>query len=417
MLFRNNAIARVTTARFIARLGGEAAFFIGVWGMAAYTFRATPGQIAALMAVLAVSSMVGASVAGTLVDRFGPTRVLVGSQFFYVPVVLAITRVGSMDALIGMSVLLGLSTAPIMTATSSFAPYLANEPGQIESVNALLEGAGALSFVLGPALGAVVAKVLSIDAVFYVDALLTTTGALLVMSVKTPPPLGGVRRSPFREVVEGIRVSYGMRAVRYYVLMGTLMWFSFGAFGALEPLFYRDVVKTGVETIGYMNSLFGLGIAFGAWVLTRLPGRFTRARSLALGVALMGLCSALYVGTPRLVVIALGALVWGAVIGAVEPMLRTLMQLDTPEEYLGRVMGTAQVHRSAGELVPLALAPGLAAAFGVQPVMIAGSVIATVVALATLGHAASIDRAGHVARGPVRLDEALATDDPISPLS
>ena len=47
-----------------------------------------------------------------------------------------------------------------------------------------------------------------------------------------------------------------------------------------------------------------------------------------------------------------------------------------PEEYVGRVMGTAQVHRSAGEIVPLALAPGLAAAFGVQPVMIAGAVLA-----------------------------------------
>jgi hypothetical protein len=93
------------------------------------------------------------------------------------------------------------------------------------------------------------------------------------------------------------------------------------------------------------------------------------------------------------------------------------MQLDTPEEYLGRVMGTAQVHRSGGEILPLALAPGLAAAFGVQPVMIGGAVLAAVVAFATLPHAASIDRSGHTARGPVRLDEALATDDPLSPLT
>jgi MFS family permease len=417
VLLKNPTIARVATARFIARMGGEAAFFIGVWGMAAYTFRATPGQIAALMAVLAVSSMVGASVAGALVDRFGPTRVLVGSQFFYVPVVIGITFVTSMDGLVAMAALLGLSTAPIMTATGSFAPYLADEPKQIESVNALLEGAGALSFVLGPALGAVVAKVFSIDAVFYVDALLTTTGALLVLKVKTPPPTCVTRRSPVREVLDGIRVSYGIRGVRYYVLMGTLMWFSFGAFGALEPLFYRDVVGTGVETIGYMNSIFGLGIAVGAWGLTRLPGRFTSARALATGVGVMGLCATLYVGTPDLRVIAVGAFVWGAVIGAVEPLLRTLMQLDTPEEYLGRVMGTAQVHRSGGEILPLALAPGLAAAFGVQPVMIGGAVLAAVVAFATLPHAASIDRSGHTARGPVRLDEALATDDPLSPLT
>ncbi|MEI7815501.1 MAG: MFS transporter, partial [Coriobacteriia bacterium] len=270
MLLRNPVIARVTFARLIARMGGEAAFFIGVWGMAAYTFRATPGQIAALMAVLAISSMAGAFIAGTLVDRFGPQRVLVGAQFVYVPVVIAITFVGSLNGLIGMCALLGLATAPIMTATSSFAPFLADENAGIEGINALIEGAGALAFVLGPALGAIVASTISLSAVFYVDAVCTTVGALLVLGVSTPP-ISGAHPSAIAGFVEGVKISYGLPSVRYYVLMGTLLWFSFGAFGALEPLFYRDVVKTGIETIGYVNSIFGLGIGCGAFLLTRLP--------------------------------------------------------------------------------------------------------------------------------------------------
>jgi len=415
VLLRNPDIARVTAARLIARMGGEAAFFIGVWGLAAYEFDANTTQIAVLMAVLAITSMVGASVAGWLVDRFGPRTVLVASQFVYVLVAIATAFVGSIEQLVAMCALLGLSTAPIMTASGSFAPYLCDDAEGIERVNALLEGAGALSFVMGPALGALVAKAFSVQAVFFVDAALTTLGALLVVPVRTPPVAGEVRH-PLREIAEGLRITYRLRSVRYYVLMGTLMWFSFGAFGALEPLFYRDVVGTGVETIGYMNSLFGAGIATGAWVLTRLPSKATSARGLALGVTAMGLCATLYVGTTNLWVIAVGALVWGAVIGAAEPLLRTLMQIDAPEEYVGRIMGTAQVHRSAGEIVPLALAPGLAAAFGVQPVMIAGAMLAALVSLATLPLAASIDRAGRRARR-VRLDEAFSTDDPISPLT
>jgi len=415
VLLRDRTIARVTAARLIARLGGEAAFFIGVWGLAAYEFDANPSEIAVLMAVLAVTSMIGAAVAGVLVDRFGPRTVLVGAQFFYVPVVIATASVRSMPELVAMCGLLGLSTAPIMTATGSFAPYLTDDPERIEGVNALLEGAGALSFVLGPALGAVIATAFSIQAVFYVDALLTTVGALLVLPVRTPP-MGSRAHHPLRELSEGLRLSYKLRGVRYYVLMGTLMWFSFGAFGALEPLFYRDVVKTGVETIGYMNSLFGAGIAAGAYALTRLPSRVTSARGLAVGVTLMGGCAALYVGTTDLRIIAVGAVVWGVVIGASEPLLRTLLQIDAPEEFVGRIMGTAQVHRSAGEIVPLAFAPALAAAFGVQPVMIAGAVVAAGISLATFPHAASIDREGRRSR-QVRLGEALGSDDPISPLT
>ena len=50
-MLRNRNIALVTAARFVARVGGEAAFFIGVWGLAAYRFRATPTQLAAYTVV------------------------------------------------------------------------------------------------------------------------------------------------------------------------------------------------------------------------------------------------------------------------------------------------------------------------------------------------------------------------------
>lgn len=410
-------IARVTLARFIARMGGEAAFFVGVWGMAAYEFNADAGSIAVLMAVLAVAMMIGSALAGTAVDRYGPRTVLIASQFVYVPVILGVTLTTDMTSLVVMSALLGLTSGPIMTSTGSFAAYLATDDMPLDRVNALIEGAGALSFIVGPGLGALVAKWISLDAVFYLDAVCTVAGAALVWPVRTPPLGEHVSKGALAEIVDGLKVSYGLRSVRYYVLMGTLMWFSFGAFGALEPLFYRDVVGTGVEMIGYMNSLFGAGIAVGSWLLTRARTTWLTARTMALGAAAMGMCSILYVGTTKLPVIAVGALMWGLVIGAVEPLLRTLMQTDAPPEYVGRVMGTAQVHRHAGEVVPLALAPGLAAVFGVQPVMIGGGVVAAIVALSTLPVARSIDAARVVSVRGRRLDEAIVGDDPISPLT
>lgn len=410
-------IAFVACARFIARLGGEAAFFIGVWGMAAYRFHASATQIALLMAVLALSSMVGAAAAGALVDRFGPRNVIMGAQVFYLPVALLVPFVPSMQVMIGVCALFGFVNAPIMTATGSFAPYLVTEKAGIEKINALLEGVGALSFVAGPAIGSVFAHSFGIASVFYLDAVLTTIGLLLVLPVKTPPLVDREHKHALREIADGLKMAYSLKAVRYYVLMGTVVWFSFGAFSALEPLFYRDVVKTGVETIGWMNSLFGAGIALGAFLLTKLPSKVTSARGLAIGVALLGMGATIYIGTTDLRIIALGAFVWGTVIGAVEPLLRTLMQLDAPEEYVGRIIGTAQLHRSAGELVPLALAPGLAALFGVQGVMIGGGVLAAIAALASFGHAASIDRSGHRPRGRVTAEELPPYDEPLSPLT
>jgi hypothetical protein len=178
------------------------------------------------------------------------------------------------------------------------------------------------------------------------------------------------------------------------------MWFGFGAFAALEPLFFRDVVGVGVEWIGYMNTLFGLGMVAGAALLPRLPAAVVGARGLAVGTALVGLGSVGYVGTADLRFIAVGALAWGLVIGGIEPLLRTLIHLDAPHEYVGRVVGTAQYHRNAGELIPLALAPALAVAFGVQAVLIGGGVMVALIALAGSGVARAIDRDRRAAAAP-----------------
>ncbi len=418
LLRHNRNVALVVLARFLARMGGEAAFFIGVWGMAAYRFNATPTQLALVMGTLAVTQMVGAAISGLLVDRYGPRNVLLGAQFIYAPTAVAMAFTTSLNQLIVGCILFGFSVAPIMTATSSFAPYLSEKDDDLVPLNSLLEGVGALSFVIGPAIGALMAKYISIPSVFWLDAAMTLVGAALVWPVHTPPVAKHAdKKHPVREITDGFRIAYGLRGVRYYVLMGTVVWLSFGAFGALEPLFYRDVVKTGVETIGWVNSIFGAGIGLGAIALTRMPAKVTSARGLAVGVALVGMGAILYVGTTDLAIIALGAFVWGAFIGGIEPLLRTLMQVDAPEEYLGRIMGTAQIHRNAGELLPLALAPALAAAFGVQAVLIGGGILAAVIALSTLPIAASIDRERTAVPGRISVVQALPDDEPISPIT
>ncbi|HEX9762464.1 MAG TPA: hypothetical protein VGA97_05115, partial [Acidimicrobiia bacterium] len=57
---------RVVLARFVSRIGGEAAFFVGIWGKAAFDLQATPSELALVMGALGVAALIGASVAGVL---------------------------------------------------------------------------------------------------------------------------------------------------------------------------------------------------------------------------------------------------------------------------------------------------------------------------------------------------------------
>jgi DHA3 family macrolide efflux protein-like MFS transporter len=73
-MFKNKDVMRVVAARFISRVGGEAAFFVGIWGKAAFSFHATPTQLAVLMGALSVSSILGTVISGVLVDRYDARR-------------------------------------------------------------------------------------------------------------------------------------------------------------------------------------------------------------------------------------------------------------------------------------------------------------------------------------------------------
>jgi MFS family permease len=413
---RNKDLLRVAAARFISRAGGEAAFFVGIWGKAAYELQATPAQLAILMGALSVSSILGTVLSGVLVDRYDARRVLMVAEAFFVPVTLAFLFPSGMVQLTVLAGLLGFFGAPVMTAAASFAPFLADGETSIETVNAWIEGASSSSFVIGPAIGAALASFIGLNAIWIFDGFTSLVAVFLVWRVTIRP---ADKRKPdrahaFAELREGLRYTYAHRGLRYPILLGTATWLSFGAFSALEPLFYRDVLRTGVAAIGWVNTLFGVGMVAGAWLFTRLPSRVNSARGLAYVCSAVGLGALAYVGTALLPVVAVGAVAWGVIIGVADVLLRTRIQVFSPDALVGRIAGTAQMHRQAGELLPLALAPALAAAFGVQATLIGGGLLLTVVALLTLREAGVVD--GLPQPLPVRVSAYLsAGDEPVSP--
>ena len=403
-MLKDRNILFVVLARSISRVGGSAAFFIGTWGMAAYTFHSSAPTLAWVMAGNSIAAIAGSMVAGVAIDRFGPKRVLIVAELLTVPSALALAWAPTFAIFVPLAWLFGLVGTPTFTAGSAFAPFLVEGRTSLKSVNTLIEGAGSLAFVLGPAVGAAIAAVDGPRSVFYAMVVASTAAAICAAFVHidfTPRP--GREYHALQEFRDGLKVSYSTPSLRYFILTGTAVWFGFGAFSALEPLFYRDVVGVGVQWINWINSAFGVGLVAGAAALPRLPSRIVSAQGLALMAALTGLGSILYVGTTDLRLICIGGILWGFVIGATEPLLRTLLHASSPHEYVGRIVGTAQYHRNAGELVPLAIAPTFAVAIGVQPTLIAGGVLVAVVALASLPIAARIDRSAP-SRGAGQVD-------------
>ena len=73
--------------------------------------------------------------------------------------------------------------------------------------------------------------------------------------------------------------------------------FGYGAFDPLESFFYRDVLRVGVEWMGWLSSASGVGAVLGAVLALRLPPHLVNLKTLLVALMSVGLGSLLYVGT------------------------------------------------------------------------------------------------------------------------
>ena len=375
-------VNQVAFARFVSRTGGEAAFFVGIWGKASFEFNATPTELAWVMAALGVASLIGSAAAGLAVDRIGPRRILILAELAFIPAVLALTLATSITAFSVLVFFTGLLSAPVYTAVASMAPFLTSDPARLSVINSRIETGSWAAFIVGPAVGAVLADSVSLDSIFVFDAATSLIGVLLVLPIKLRPPVAHEERSGFlAELLSGIRYSASRPALRFMLVTGTSVWLAYGAFSALEPLFYREVLKTGPAALGWMNSLFGVGMVAGTVLVPRLSRFWWRAPALPVLVAINGAAGLIYVSTDRLWVVAIGAFCWGSAIGVLSPVYRTLVQSVTPDHLMGRVQGASQMLADTLRLVPLLFIPALAVQVGIQGVLLGNVVILGVLGL------------------------------------
>jgi hypothetical protein len=94
------------------------------------------------------------------------------------------------------------------------------------------------------------------------------------------------------------------------------------------------------------------------------------------------------------------------------PLLRTLIQLNTPEDLMGRITGVTQVHSEVGHLLPLAVAPLLAGIFGVQRTLIYAGLALALFAMLFVPTATRLDRTRAVEVPPTGLPDP--SDEPRS---
>lgn len=395
---------RLVAMRFLIYTGFQTSYFIGVIGTLTYADDAS--VVATSLAVLFMNVFVilGSFAGGAALDAWGPCRHFRASIVGTLATGAAILVFGSATGIVLLgAVLLGFVMGFAQPIATSYPAYLTDDPVELKDINSAIAMFSNVSIIVGPTLGGFVAAAASSRAVFVLMMLFTVlafvagwgfrpqashvAGDADADSVEERERAG---QSPDPNTSSRVTFATSIKTVFTNSVLALLFCiiflsnFGYGAFDPLESFFYRDVLHVGVEWMGWLSSASGVGAVLGAVLALRMPPHLVNLKTLLVALMSVGLGSLLYVGTPYVGVALVGQIALGVAWGVVNPLHNTIVQTTAPLEQLGRVNSVMGFGNMFAGVAPLAIAPWLAATFGVQQTLVGAGVVVTAVPTALL---------------------------------
>jgi predicted MFS family arabinose efflux permease len=351
---------------------GSWATIVAIWGYAAFEFGASATDVSLFGLAFSLPVLVFAPVAGSCIDRFGPTTVLGGAKVLGVGASLALLTADDFRTLTVLSILHGTAMAFSYPALQSLPPRLVADE-HLARTNALVSLTDELAIVLGPVAAGVGIALFGFKGAFVFDALTYGLG-LLVLPMITLQPLrphpddddepAGVGR--FTEAMEGWRLIVRNTVLRRVVGCTFAVHLLYGAALLCEPLYVRDVLEQPWGVFAALQTVFGICLVLTGMLVARAGEHLASFAWVALGVAGSGLTAIVYLGTPWVVVAFIGVALWGVATAGISGPSRTVLQRSSPQRAHGRVLSADVFAGSLGEVVALG-AMGIAVdAVGVQ---------------------------------------------------
>ncbi|MEU6620822.1 MFS transporter [Streptomyces litmocidini] len=383
---------RLKDRRLIAWLMGEALsqfgdqFFIVALAVSAVESGGAVG-VGLILAVSALPKVGLLLFGGSLVDRIGPRRLMLGSD---------LARLVLMGSLAAYATTanpdiwtLGLIACLFGALDAVFEPAANTLPVHIVAEDQLVRLQG-LRTTLGRAAtiaGGLTAGFAGVPFSFTVNAATfgISAAALWWLRIPDPPSDSDQANSLWRDTSAGLKYALRHPLLRSALLLIATLEFSLtGAVNVGVPLI-AEQRDWGPFGIGLVNSAFGAGAILGPLSMVLFNNRVRRAGPLVLGAAVLGTACFGIIGTTDLLPVAAAvAAGLGLTIGFLAAIVIPLIQRSSDPAYLGRVMSLLALPLSG--LTPLSMAlTGVAVGYlGAPATMAVCAALAGLASLAAL---------------------------------
>lgn len=270
-----------------------------------------------------------------------------------------------------------LLDAPGYTARQSLVPSLSRRAGMtMERTNSAFQAVQRLALLVGPPLGGVLIAAFGASNVLLFDAASFALSAAIV-SAFVPSSASRVSRQQdesggyLRELLEGLRFLRGMPLVLSLVAGGIVLnFFAEPVYAVVLPVFAERVFGDAVS-FGMLIGGYGGGSLAGALLFGLSGHRLPRRTTLTITIALSALPFVFLTMTDSLPLGVALMFVQGLALGAVNPLVFTVIHERVPERLLGRVFGVFIALVQGAAPLGILLSGYAVEAFGVRAVLLA----------------------------------------------
>ncbi|MFD7157446.1 MFS transporter [Kribbella sp. NPDC059898] len=338
--YRDGNVLRWAAA-YSASVTGDVAFFLTLsW---AVTRTAGAAQVGAVLAVGAIPRAVLMLAGGVIADRYGPRRVVIGSDLARCLIVFCAAALmhfasAGLWMLFAVALVFGVIDALFMPAVGALAGRL-TDPDQLGQVQGLRMLAVRLGNAAGPMIAAIVLTSAGVAGGFGLAGLLfsLSVGLLVAVRLNRTQPGGRSAGSPFADLKDGLQhLRQNRQLARLVVVVGLGDLCFSGPVGVGLVLLTAERHWT-AAVLGWTLTAFSVGGAAAGILLTALThvprAGAVLACSLLATAVLVGALG--QVNTAEILIAGSGVL--GMISGVASALGNALLQRNTDPRYLGRV--------------------------------------------------------------------------------
>lgn len=406
-LTANRPLMRLLAAQLVSNIG-DWLYVLALLTMVGLKWNATPWEIAAVSLCMAIPMLLGGPLAGLAADRMNRKALMIGSDLIRVVIVAALIFANSLFQVYLLLLLKGAMDVVFSPAKSGKLKELVSS-SQMDSAVSISSAIEQITKIIGPAAGGLLVAAFGVSACYLIDAgTFLASAAILAFLPREQRAAASAgehasrkNAASFRsELSAGLRLIASMPIVLSGIIMLVSALFVLNIADSQVVTLFRIIPGISGDLLGWCVGASGLGTLIAALAAGKLGASRRPLVFMGCGAALMGLVFAVAAvatayGTPGTLIyitLFLAFLLAGAGAGFVFVPFSAMLQKRTPEEYTGRVFGTANSLTSAAVILGPVAGGALVTASGPVVAFIVSGLSAILLGLLVLGLRGYIER-------------------------